>query len=62
MLVRVGRGEQGLSPPSENALWSSCPQLDFAGVGADRFLPIPIQRVDACGGETAQVILGLHAK
>ena len=37
-------------------------EVNFKGVGADRFHPIPPQRVDVRPGETADVIVDLRRK
>jgi hypothetical protein len=37
-------------------------EVNFKGVGADRFHPIPLRRVVVCPGETAEVIVELRRK
>ncbi len=37
-------------------------EIDFDGVGSDRFLPIPPRLVEVNAGETAEVIVELHRK
>lgn len=37
-------------------------EVGLEDVGADRFLPIPIQRVDVRAGETTEVIVELRRK
>ena len=37
-------------------------EIDFDGIGQDRFAPIPPRRVDVRAGETTEVIVELRRK